>query len=71
MKGPAAAFALQEDGISCSGDKSKDCVASADSHRFEDTFENVYTAASLQVPWWFNAGNVRMICPQELAPPPC
>ena len=47
-----------EDGISCSGDNSKDCVASAASHRFADTFENVYTAPSLQVPWWFNAGLV-------------
>ena len=27
------------------------------SHRFVDTFENVYGAPSLQVPWYFNAGN--------------
>lgn len=46
-----------EDGITCSGDNSPDCVASAASHRFTDTFENVYTAPSLHVPWWFNAGN--------------
>jgi hypothetical protein len=26
------------------------------SHRFVDTFENVYNAPSLQVPWYFNAG---------------
>ena len=44
-----------EDGISCSGDKSPNCKADATSHRFVDTFENVYTAPSLQVPWWFNA----------------
>ena len=46
-----------EDGISCSGDHSPNCRADAMSHRFVDTFENVYSAPSLQVPWWFNAGN--------------
>ena len=30
--------------------------ADAMSHRFVDTFENVYNAPSLQVPWYFNAG---------------
>lgn len=47
-----------EDGISCSGDRSRNCKMDATSHRFVDTFENVYTAASLQVPWYINAGNV-------------
>jgi len=45
-----------EDGISCSGDHSPGCTADARSHRFVDTFENVYNAPSLQVPWYFNAG---------------
>jgi tartrate-resistant acid phosphatase type 5 len=46
-----------EDGISCSGDPSPNCRADAYSHRFVDTFENVYSAPSLQVPWFFNSGN--------------
>ena len=45
-----------EDGISCRGDHSPNCRADAMSHRFVDTFENVYNAPSLQVPWYFNAG---------------
>ena len=52
---PLAHWQFYEDGISCSGDKSPNCKADATSHRFVDTFENVYTAPSLQVPWWFNA----------------
>lgn len=42
--------------VSCSGDHSPNCRADAMSHRFVDTFENVYNAPSLQVPWYFNAG---------------
>ena len=39
------------------GDNSPKCTADANSHRFKDTFEDVYTAASLQVPWYLHAGN--------------
>lgn len=46
-----------EDGISCLNDPSPNCKMDATSHRFVDTFEKVYTAPSLQVPWWLNAGN--------------
>lgn len=46
-----------EDGISCLNDPTPGCTTDATSHRFKDTFEKVYTAPSLQVPWWLNAGN--------------
>jgi tartrate-resistant acid phosphatase type 5 len=46
-----------EDGISCLNDPTPGCTTDATSHRFADTFEKVYTAPSLQVPWWLNAGN--------------
>lgn len=63
-----------EDGITCNGDKTPNCKADATSHRFVDTFENVYTAPSLQVPFWFNAGNhvraVTLMRPSLPCPPP-
>ncbi len=67
-----------EDGITCSGDNSRGCTADANSHRFLDTFENVYTAPSLMVPWWFNGGNRELpLAPLQraallqLLSPPC
>jgi tartrate-resistant acid phosphatase type 5 len=46
-----------EDGVSCAGDPDPTCKPDATWHRFVDTFEHVYTAPSLQVPWYLISGN--------------
>lgn len=44
-------------GINCDHDPEPNCVNTAKNHRFKDTFEDVYTADSLQNDWYILAGN--------------